>query len=128
MKKGYERRERVSKAIQREVARMLWSNVIKDDRLSAMVSIIDVNMSPSLSSARIYFSIMDSDLIDDIGVQAGAKAALDEQSGMISGELARTLNLKYAPRLHFIYTKSLKDSVELISLIDKTVESDESNK
>ena len=107
---------------------MLWSNVIKDDRLSVMVSIIDVNMSPSLSSARIYFSILDSDLIDDIGVQAGVKAALDGQSGMISGELARTLNLRYAPRLHFIYTKSLKDSVELISLIDKTVESDESNK
>ena len=128
MKKSYERRTRVSKAIQREIARMLWSNVIKDDRLSAMISIVDVDMSPSLSSARVYFSLMDSELADDIGTQVGAKAALDEQAGMISGELARTLNLKYAPRIHFIFTKSLKESVELINLIDKTVEADEANK
>ena len=126
LKKGYERRERVSKAILREVARMLWS--IKDDRLSGIVSIVDVDMSPSLSSARVYFSIMDPDLVDDIGAQAGAKIALEEQAKGMSGELTRTLNLKYAPRLHFVFTKSLRDSVELVNLITKTVEEDESHK
>lgn len=126
MKKGYERRERVSKAIQREIANMLWS--IKDDRIAGMVSIVDVDMSPSLSSARVYFSIMDSNLIDDIGIQAGAKIALGEQAKTMSGELTRTLNLKYAPKLHFVFTKALKDSVELINLISKTVEADELNK
>ncbi|MCH2227879.1 MAG: 30S ribosome-binding factor RbfA [Candidatus Caenarcaniphilales bacterium] len=128
IKKGYERRKRVAKAIQREIATMLWNNSIKDDRISGgLVSIVDVEMNTSLSSAQVFFSIMDPDLIDDFGIQAAVKAAFDEHSGAISGNVARQINLKYAPRLHFVLTESLKDSVKLINLIDKAVESDEAN-
>ena len=127
IKKGFERRTRVAKAIQREIAMMLSNNSIKDDRISGLVSIVDVEINSSLSSAQVYFSIMDPELVDDFGIQASVKAAFDEYSGTISGNIARQINLKYAPRLHFNFTKSLKDSVELISLIDKAVESDESN-
>ena len=51
---------------------------------------------------------MDPDLTDDFGVQAAVKAALDEHSGSISGNVARQINLKYAPRLYFNFTESLK--------------------
>ncbi|NQY78912.1 MAG: 30S ribosome-binding factor RbfA [Candidatus Caenarcaniphilales bacterium] len=117
----------MARAIQREIATMLWNNSIKDDRISGLVSIVDVEMNSSLSSAQVFFSIMDPDLTDDFGVQAAVKAALDEHAGAISGNVARQINLKYAPRLHFNFTESLKDSVELINLIDKAVESDEAN-
>ena len=55
IKKGYERRKRVAKAIQREIATMLWNNSIKDDRISGgLVSIVDVEMNTSLSSAQVF--------------------------------------------------------------------------
>ena len=106
---------------------MLWNNSIKDDRIEGLVSIVDVQINSSISSAQVFFSIMDPDLTDDFGVQAAVKAALDEHAGAISGTIARQINLRYAPRLHFNFTESLKDSVKLVNLIDKTVESDEAN-
>ncbi|MDD9898665.1 MAG: 30S ribosome-binding factor RbfA [Candidatus Melainabacteria bacterium] len=123
--KSYERREKVARAIKREVASLIQQGAIKDDRLDQFVSIVDVDLNPSLSSAKVFYSVMDS---SDEGLgHVGTQAALNESAGSIRGVVARKLNLKYAPKLIFVEAASLSKAVEMVDLIDRTVAEDESH-
>lgn len=121
--KSYERREKVARAIQREIAVLIQQGGVKDDRLDPFVSIVEVDLNPSLSSAKVIYSVMgDSDL-----GHVGTKAALNGQAGYIRGVVARKLNLKYAPKLIFVETSSLSKAVDMVDLIDRTVAEDQSH-
>ena len=127
MPKKYERREKVAEAIKRELAHIIQTGGIKDDRLSAFISIIDVEMNHKLSSAKVTYSILDPGE-DELSTQIGTQAALEANTGHIRGMVCRKLNLRYAPELIFKHSDSLKNSVELVNLIDKLVEEDEGQK
>ncbi len=122
MPKRYERREKVSEAIKRELASLVESGSIKDDRLAPFISIIDVELSHNLATGKVSYSILGN---DDPGVEAGTQAALESKTGKIRGMVARKLNLRYAPQLFFKCTDSLSKGSDLIDLIDKVNESDE---
>ena len=118
--KSFERREKVSRAIMREISNMLQAGAVKDDRLNKFVSIVDVDMNPALSSAKVLFSVMTTgNDIDSLTSTIGVKAALNEHSGYI---------LKSAPRLIFVQSESLAKAVDLVDLIDRTVEQDDENR
>lgn len=121
--KNFERREQVSRAIQRELALLIQSGAVKDDRLPPMVSIVDVALNSSLSSARISFSILGAQA--DEFMYIGAQAALREAAGYLRGQVGSTLNLRYAPKFYFEPCTNLVETVDLVHLIDKTVEADE---
>ncbi len=120
--KSFERREKVAKAIQREVAQLIQTGAVKDDRIEGFVSIVDVDLNSSLSSAKVLYSVMN--LVNPEAAQAGINAALNDKAGYIRGIVGRRLNLKYAPKLIFIESKSLAQTVDLIDLINKTVRED----
>lgn len=120
--KQYERRVQVGRAIQKEVAALIQKGGIKDDRMASFVSIVDVNLNSSLSSAKVIYSIYANS--EDDAVHMGTQAALKDNAGYIRGVIGRKLNLKYAPKLYFVATDSLGKSVEMVNLINKTVESD----
>ncbi len=124
--KSYERRTKVAKAIQREVASFIQHGGVKDDRLDKFISIVDVDLNQALSSAKVLYSVMSENVDDDID-HAGTKAALNDNAGFIRGIVARKLNLKYAPKLIFVETESLSKAVEMVDLINKTVAADESH-
>lgn len=126
MKKSYERREKVSRAIQRELANLIQQGGIKDDRLDQFISIVDVDLNSSLSSARVIYSVMTKDDADVGG--KGTQAALDESAGYLRGIVGRKLNLRYAPRLIFIATDALSKAVDMVGLIERTVNEDKINK
>ena len=95
----------------------------------SQVSIVDVDMNPALSSAKVLFSVMSTGSdIDSLASLIGVKAALNEHSGYIRGAVGRKLNLKYAPRLIFVQSESLAKAVDLVDLIDRTVEKDDENR
>lgn len=121
--KSYERREKVARAIQREIASLIQQGAVKDDRMDPFVSIVDVDLNPSLSSAKVFYSVMD-DGDNELG-HVGTQAALNDKAGSIRGVVARKLNLKYAPKLIFVEAKSLSKAVEMVDLIDRTVAEDE---
>jgi ribosome-binding factor A len=123
--KQYERRVQVARAIQKEIGALIQKGGIKDDRMASVVSVIDVDLNSSLSSARVIYSVLSGE--DDEVSLMGTDAALRESSGYIRGIIGRKLNLKYAPRLYFIHSNSLSKSVEMVNLIDRTVESDEAS-
>lgn len=113
----------------REISNMLQAGAVKDDRLNKFVSIVDVDMNPALSSAKVLFSVMSTGSdIDSLASLIGVKAALNEHSGYIRGAVGRKLNLKYAPRLIFVQSESLAKAVDLVDLIDRTVEKDDENR
>jgi ribosome-binding factor A len=123
--KQYERRVQVARAIQKEIGSLIQKGGIKDDRMARLVSVVDVDLNSSLSSAKVIYSVLSGE--DDEVSLMGTDAALRESSGYIRGVIGRKLNLKYAPRLYFIHSDSLSKSVEMVNLIDRTVESDEAS-
>lgn len=127
--KSFERREKVARAIMREISNLIQHGAIKDDRLNKFVSIVEVDLNAGLSSAKVLFSVMNTNNDgDDLSSIAGVKAALNEHSGYVRGIVGRKLNLKYAPKLIFVQSESLTKAVDLVDLIDKTVEKDDENR
>ena len=122
--KQYERRVQVARAIQKEVGALIQKGGIKDDRMASFVSIVDVDLNSSLSSAKVIFSVLDNDG-DDFS-HMGTQAALKDNAGYIRGVIGRKLNLKYAPKLIFVASESLSKSVDMVDLIERTVEDDAS--
>jgi len=128
--KSFERREKVARAIQIEIGNMLQKGAIKDDRIDKFVSIVSVNLNSSLSSAKVGFSILLQSEDDEMNLleMASMKAALNDNSGYMRGAIARKLNLKYAPKIYFVESESLSKSVDMVDLIDRTVQEDEEKK
>ncbi len=123
--KSFERREKVARAIQRELAGFIQQGGVKDDRLDKLVSIIGVDINPSLSSAKVFYSVMNSGNSDFTA--SGTQAAFDQQAGYLRGVIGRKLNLRYAPKLIFVASDSLSKAVEMVDLINRTVNEDKSH-
>ncbi len=85
-----------------------------------------MDLNSSLSSARVIYSVMTKDDADVGG--KGTQAALDESAGYLRGIVGRKLNLRYAPRLIFIATDALSKAVDMVGLIERTVNEDKINK
>lgn len=125
--KSFERRIQVAKAIRKELALIIQSGGVKDDRLPDFVSIIDVDINPSLSSAKVIYSVWDADDPANTSLlkQSSTQAALDDQARHLRGIVGRKLNLKHAPRLVFVRSDCLGNSVDMVHLIDETVKHDD---
>ncbi len=121
--KSFERRVQVAKAMQRELATIIQSGALKDDRISAFLSIVNVDLNPSLSSAKVTYSLISTNPQDELEL-ASAQAALIDHASYMRGVVGRRLNLKHAPKLFFTPGSSLKEAVDLVHLIDQTVEED----
>lgn len=95
----FQRNERISDLIQREVADILHRRV-KDPRLQG-ITITAVRVSKDLRHATVFycdtFSKQKRDVLGN---------ALDRASGFIKKELASRLYLKYIPKLYFSYDDS----------------------
>jgi ribosome-binding factor A len=128
--KSFERREKVARAIKIEIGNMIQKGGVKDDRIDKFVSIVDVNLNASLSSARVLFSILsynEDKEMNDLQLSS-TKAALNDNAGYMRGVIARKLNLRYAPKIYFVESDALSKAVDMVDLIDRTVNADEENK
>ncbi len=123
--KSFERRTQVARAIQRELATILQSGGLKDDRISPLISIVSVELNSSLSSAKVIYSLISAEPDDELAI-AGVQAALVDQAGYVRGVIGRRLNLRYAPKLFFTPSDALRKSVDLVHLIDEVVVDDQS--
>lgn len=110
------RPERVAHLMRREVAEILQRRV-RDPRVTAMVSVTDVEVTHDLSMARIFVSIM----------PGGAEAertleALQSAAGFVRHELAPRLGLREVPNLRFVHDTSIDRGArvdELLRRIDR---------
>ena len=106
------RSERTSKLIQREISGLLKREV-NDPRLSELISITNVSLSPDLKYAKIFVSIL--------GNEANKRdmlAGFNTASGFLRRELASHLRLKYVPQLSFHYDDSIERGARLLNLME----------
>ena len=93
---GSQRQLRVGELIRHELADMLTRGEIHDPVLEGrLITVPEVRMSPDLRLATIY--------IMPLGGRDGKEVleALDRNKKYVRGEIARRVNLKFAPDIRF---------------------------
>ena len=116
------RSERTSRLIQREISGLLEREV-NDPRLSKLISVTEVTLSPDLKYAKIFVSTLGSEINNKEDMLAGFNNA----SGFLRRELASHLKLKYTPQLSFHYDDSIERGARLLKLIGE-LSTDEDDK
>jgi len=106
------RSERTSKLIQREISGLLEREV-NDPRLSKLISVTEVTLTPDLKHAKIFVSTLGSEINNKEEMLTGFNNA----SGFLRKELASHLKLKYTPQLSFHYDDSIERGARLLKLM-----------
>jgi ribosome-binding factor A len=107
------RTERIASTIQQELAQIIMRE-LNDPRLTGMPSITRVKVSPDLSIADVYMTIMGTE-----GQQNAALNALRHSAGLMRTKLTKQMTLRIAPYLKFHIDENLKKELTVLSLIDK---------
>jgi ribosome-binding factor A len=93
---GSQRQLRVGELIRHELADMLTRGEIHDPVLEArLITVPEVRMSPDLRLATIYVMPLGGRDVDAV------IEALDRNKRYVRGEIARRVNLKFAPEIRF---------------------------
>jgi len=117
MGKDVSRLRRVSEQIRRELAELIQLE-LKDPRIG-LVTLTDVEVTPDYSHAKIYFTLLGN--VENI---SHAQDALAHASGFLRSQLAKRMDIRQTPQLHFIYDTSVERGVTLSKLIDNAVAED----
>src|SRR4030095_1181359 len=107
------RTERVGSTIQQELAQIIQRE-LNDPRLTGMPSITRVKISPDLSIADVYVTIMGTE-----GAQTAALNALRHSAGMMRTKLTKLLSIRVAPYLKFHIDENLKKELAVLEAIRK---------
>ncbi len=105
------RSERTGKLIQREISQLL-ERVVNDPRLSKLISVTEVSLSPDLKHAKIYVSTLGNEVSKE-----DMMAGLNHAAGFLRRELAIHLKLKHTPELSFHYDDSIERGARLLKLM-----------
>ena len=105
------RSERTSRLIQREISELLERQV-NDPRLSRLISVTEVSLSPDLKHAKVFVSTLGSEINRE-----DMLAGFNNASGFLRKELASHLRLKRTPQLSFHYDDSIERGARLLRLI-----------
>jgi ribosome-binding factor A len=107
------RLEKVNQLIRQELSQMLQRE-IKDPRLSGYISVNSVMTTPDLRHARVLVSCVCED-----SKKKEMLEALSHSAGFFRSNLAKKLNMRTTPELHFLWDDSIEKGSRLIELIDK---------
>lgn len=104
--------ERINHLLRQEIADLL-AREVKDEALSsALISITEVETSPDLRTAKVYFSVYgDEDVVRE------AETHLTRASGFLHRSLKDRLDLRYTPNLEFILDRSLARGDRIMRLM-----------
>jgi len=110
---GIDRSSRIGNLIQKALGNILNRN---SDLLESFgVSVTFVRTSKDLSVAKVYITVInDSEL-----VRKNVLFKLNENSFYLRHLLAKTINLRKTPKLHFLYDESVIRGSKMTELIDK---------
>lgn len=109
------RMQRINQLIREELAELLQRE-IKDEALaSSLISITEVDTSPDLRTAKVYFSVYG----EDEAVRY-AQAHLEKAANFLRRGLMDRLDLRQVPRLEFTLDESLARGDRLMQLMRVT--------
>ena len=111
MRRG--RPQKVADLIQRELSDLLRREV-RDPRVG-MVTLTAVDVSPDLSHAKVFFTILEKEKQDE------TTHALQRTAGFLRSQLAQRMKMYSTPELRFAYDESIERGDHLSRLIDSVV-------
>jgi ribosome-binding factor A len=114
MPKDFSRTRRVGEQIQREMAQLIQQE-IKDPRLG-LITISAVKLSKDMSHANVFFTTLDEELSVDETLKI-----LEGAAGFLRHELAKRMQLRIVPHIHFKYDESIAYGNDLSALINKAI-------
>ena len=84
---------------------------IKDPRVNrAFVSVTDVDVTPDLKYAKVYYSVLNGD-------EKEVRQGLEKAKGFVRHELAQQLNLRITPELTFVPDQSGEYGAHIASVL-----------
>ncbi len=107
------RQKQINQAIRRELSDLL-ARQVSDPRISGIISITEVDISPDLKQAKVYISVMGSE-DEKEGVFDGIASASD----YLRRELGHRIRMRYVPALIFKKDDSLEKAEHILHLIDQ---------
>jgi ribosome-binding factor A len=122
MPKEFSRSERVSDAVQKELASLIRQH-IRDPRVG-MVSVTDVTVTRDLAIAKVYVAFVGERTAKEI--KEGLDA-LNGASGYLRKLLSSSIALRATPKLNFFYDETGQRSQHLDALIDLAISSNKSS-
>ena len=108
-----DRPQKVADLIQRELSDLLRREV-RDPRVG-MVTLTSVDVSPDLSHAKVFFTILEKEK------QNETNQALQRAAGFLRSQLAHRMKMYTTPELRFVYDESIERGDRLSRLIDSVV-------
>ncbi len=112
MPKEFSRVQRVNTLIQKELAIIISREI----RLSGMISISEIDVSPDFKQAKVYVSLLGGELTVKEVVDK-----LNESASMLRYHLSQQLTLRTTPKLTFYYDNTIEEAMRLSALIDSVL-------
>ncbi|WP_230531731.1 30S ribosome-binding factor RbfA [Microvirga roseola] len=107
-----QRQQRVAELVRHALAEVLSRGDLQDDMLARhVITIPEVRMSPDLKLATAYVMPLGGKDIDAV------LKALDKNKKVLRQEVARRVNLKFAPELRFRRDESFDEAARIDALL-----------
>ncbi len=119
MRKNSMKNMRINGEVLRELSNIIRGE-IKDPRINPMTSVVAVEVAPDLKTCKAYISVL-----GDEQSQKDTIAGLRSAEGYIRRNLAKNINLRNTPEIHFILDQSIEYGVNMSKMIDEVTHRDE---
>lgn len=108
------RQQKIARVIRDSVSRTIFCR-LSDPRITGLISVTEVDVSPDMKNATVYLSIMAADeTASSISYEAICHAI-----GPIQMQLGRDLIGRYCPRLRFARDEKMKKTLQTLQLIEQ---------
>lgn len=119
MPREYPRRYRVADQIQRELGELIRG--VKDPRVAGLVTISGIDVSPDLTNARVFVTVLRTETPE------ATVDGLNRAAGFLRGRLGERLRLRVVPRLVFHYDVTLDRADRVTRLLRDELGEDDDN-
>ena len=113
MRKRSIKNTRVNVEVQRELSSIIRGG-LKDPRVAPGTSVVAAEVAPDLKTCKAYISVLGDEKAQKETIQG-----LESAEGYIRRELARTLNMRNTPEIHFILDQSIEYGVNMSKKIEE---------
>lgn len=110
---GSKRLLQVGEQIRDKIALMIVRGEVSDPRVRN-VTINFVKMTPDLSSAKVYYSVL-----GDESTKAATKRGLDKAAGFFRHAIAEHLKIRYTPEIRFYFDDTIERADQINTLLNK---------
>lgn len=114
-----QRLTRINEEMRKEIAEVIRSEVKEPAVQDAMVSVVAVDTTNDLKTAKVYISVLQDNKKEEV------LAALKKAQGYIRREIARRINLRNTPELLFRLDESIERGIEMSKLINDVMKGSE---